>query len=181
MHRRRAVPEGVSEPCTTCLVALVGAPPDVASLPSTEEWFAQPEPATRWRIEGLVEEGHNLLLGGKTKVSKTTLTVDLARALTNDEERWLDEFALSPPTGQVGWINCEMTEAHFRRWLRSAGVNPSRLSVLDLRGNVPNFLDPDWWRKSATGWSPRTFPPGRGLAQGYQRRVSHKRASLTET
>jgi RecA-family ATPase len=140
------------------LVALVGAPPDVASLPSTEEWFAQPEPATRWRIEGLVEEGHNLLLGGKTKVSKTTLTVDLARALTNDEERWLDEFALSPPTGQVGWINCEMTEAHFRRWLRSAGVNPSRLSVLDLRGNVPNFLDPDWWRKSATGWSPRTFP-----------------------
>jgi RecA-family ATPase len=119
----------------------------VASLPSTEEWFAQPEPATRWRIEGLVEEGHNLLLGGKTKVSKTTLTVDLARALTNGEERWLDEFALSPPTGQVGWINCEMTEAQFRRWLRSAGVNPSRLSVLDLRGNVPNFLDPDWWRE----------------------------------
>ena len=68
------------------LVALVGAPPDVASLPSTEEWFAQPEPATRWRIEGLVEEGHNLLLGGKTKVSKTTLTVDLARSLTNGEE-----------------------------------------------------------------------------------------------
>jgi len=127
VHRRRAVPEGVSEPCTTCLVALVGAPPDVASLPSTEEWFAQPEPATRWRIEGLVEEGHNLLLGGKTKVSKTTLTLDLARALTNGEERWLDEFALSPPTGQVGWINCEMTEAQFRRWLRSAGVNPSRL------------------------------------------------------
>jgi hypothetical protein len=142
-------------------VPLAGSP----SLAPRRTWphSRRPRSGSRSRSllhggEGLVEEGHNLLLGGKTKVSKTTLTVDLARALTNDEERWLDEFALSPPTGQVGWINCEMTEAHFRRWLRSAGVNPSRLSVLDLRGNVPNFLDPDWWRKSATGWSPRTFP-----------------------
>jgi hypothetical protein len=45
----------------------------------------------------------------------TTLTVDLARALTNGEERWLDEFALSPPTGQVGIHFAERMDRHVKR------------------------------------------------------------------
>lgn len=123
------------------------APPELDEIPDAVEWLAEPDDEPVWRLDRLIQAGHNALLGGKDKAGKTTLAVDLVVALTQRESFWLDEFQVTPPDGKVGWINCEMTDRQFRRWLVAAGVDGRRLAVWPGRGNVPNLLDPAWWSR----------------------------------
>jgi hypothetical protein len=121
-------------------------PPDLADVPTAEDWFLQPDDEPTWRVEGVIQEGHNVMLGARDKVGKTTLAVDLAVTLTTSEDRWLGKFQVTPSAGKVGWLNCEMTDRQLKSWLISAGVDPARFAHWPGRSNVPNLLDPEWWK-----------------------------------
>ncbi|WP_217631250.1 AAA family ATPase [Modestobacter sp. DSM 44400] len=66
------------------------------------------------RIEGLSYVGQNVLLSAKAKAGKTTLSVSLARSLA-DGEPFLGSQGVTPPAGNIGVLNYEMTPAQHNQ------------------------------------------------------------------
>jgi hypothetical protein len=102
------------------------------------ELVAKPRPDVTWSVEELAERGHNVLLAAQYKAGKTTLALNLARALV-DGRPFLGRFR----TGLQGtfvWLNYELTELDAQAWLSQMQfLHPERAVVLGLRGR-PNLL-----------------------------------------
>lgn len=119
------------------------AEPD--DLPATENmadvWFAMP-PLAPPLIEGVLRQGHKLLLAGPSKAGKSYALIELCIAIAEGEP-WLGRFDCA--RGRVLYINLELDRAsclhRFADVYGALGLPPGGLSHIDvwnLRGaSVP--------------------------------------------
>lgn len=102
-----------------------------------------------YTIADLHPTGSNSLLAAPFKSGKTTLTLNLVRALADREPFLTPQFVTALQAGRrVAWLNYELSPVQARTWLRRLGLrNPSSVSVLHLRGyQLP------LWEDSVRGW-----------------------------
>lgn len=108
---------------------------------------------TPWLIEGLLPEGANLLVAAEAKAGKSTLALNMARALVDGTPLFghLDVRRAS----RVGWWNLELNRPTAIGWLRDLAVSRTAdLAVLHLRGHPMPLMTPtaqEW----AVGWLKR--------------------------
>jgi hypothetical protein len=120
-----------------------------------EESEEAPEPV----IAGLHYRGNNTLLVAEYKTGKTTLEINLARALV-DGVPFLGQFETHLPYGKVAFLNYEMHKNQFRHWLNQTTIeNTDRIVPLNLRGwNLPFWDDKEmnrmaeWLLKNEVGF-----------------------------
>lgn len=116
------------------------APFDAGTL---AEVLARPaEP--RARVEGLIPWAASALIVAQRKAGKTTLVLNLARALLTDTE-FLGSLAVRPVGrgARVGILNYEVSGAQLARWADEVGVPADRLFLVNLRGRRNPLDHPD--------------------------------------
>ncbi|MFC5066191.1 AAA family ATPase [Actinomycetospora atypica] len=124
-----------------------------ATLPTLADELAEDIEPLRPRIESLCHVENNVLCAAKAKAGKTTLCVNLLRSLA-DGTPFLGELAVTPPEGNIGYFNYEMSRRQFNTWLRAANIQrQDRVSIVHLRGHrLPLITIPaqDWIVEWAT-------------------------------
>lgn len=111
-------------------------PPEVAA--SFAEVMARPAPEVAWAVEELAGRDHNVLLAAQYKAGKTTLILNLVRAMV-DGEPFLGRFE-THLAGQVCVLNYELTDQDAQAWITDIGFRrPERALLVGLRGQ-PNPL-----------------------------------------
>lgn len=116
-------------------------PPAVApAVKSLDSLLAEPDAATRYRIDKLAPDGGRTLLSAQYKAGKTTLVGNLLRSLA-DAEPFLGAFAVNGPARRAVLIDNELSENTVRAWMRDQRiVNTAAIAdVVTLRGNVAAF------------------------------------------
>lgn len=124
---------------------------DELALPDDEQLYA---------INRLLPLGGNALFAGRYKAGKTTFNGQLLKAWA-DGTPFLGEFTCHPDPQRpvITIFNYEMSEGHFRRWLRRVGIrNQHLVHVVHLRGlslplALPNVRDEiaGWLAEANTG------------------------------
>lgn len=98
------------------------------------ELLTQPDKPIEWRIQGLMQIGHNVTMAARYKVGKTTKTTNLIKSLV-DRSPYLGSFATRAVTGNVVVFNHELSDTQFTAWLRKARIrNTDRVIPVNLRG-----------------------------------------------
>jgi RecA-family ATPase len=99
--------------------------------------LAVPPREVQWSIEDLHPAGGNTLLVAQLKTGKTTLLLNLVKALADDEP-FLGRFSVARLSGRVAFWNYELDADMFRRWARDVRVeHPERVAEpLHLRGTM---------------------------------------------
>ncbi|MFY9265629.1 MAG: AAA family ATPase [Solirubrobacterales bacterium] len=105
--------------------------------------LAEPVRERKYTIDRLHPAGGNSLLVAQFKAGKTTLLLNLLRALA-DRQPFLGQFDVTPLDGRVAFWNYELDDDMFRDWMRDVGVeNPDRVArPLHLRGRVLRLWEP---------------------------------------
>lgn len=132
-------------------------------LPAEDWTFAQdlaePRPDTKYTVAELHLAGGNTLLTSAFKAGKTTLALNLARSLADDEP-FLGKYEVSLE-GRVAILNYELAAHTFREWAADVGIkNTDRLAPpMHLRGSTLPFWLPDvmeetaaWLRREEVGF-----------------------------
>jgi hypothetical protein len=111
--------------------------PPVRSLTAM---LAEPDIATRYRIDDVAPADARIMLSAQYKAGKSTLVGNLIRALV-DGEPFLGHFAVNTTASGVVLIDDEMSDNTLRGWLRAQNIrNTSAVTdVVTLRGNVTAF------------------------------------------
>jgi RecA-family ATPase len=87
------------------------------------------------------ESGTNSSLTAQFKTGKTSLQLNMIRALA-DGEPFLDEFECKELAGNIAFFNYELTGGTLARWLSRMGiVHPERVYGLNLRNIRLDFAD----------------------------------------
>jgi hypothetical protein len=98
------------------------------------EELARDYPPLTARIEGLSWVGSRVTVAGKAKAGKTTLGINIVRSLA-DGTPFLGNIPVTPPEGNIGYLNYEMSPSQFITWMRKAGIKrPDRVVPLNLQG-----------------------------------------------
>jgi RecA-family ATPase len=116
----------------------VALPRETSTL---DDLFSKPSPERKWAIhDWLPVDGNGVLIAGY-KAGKTTLAMNLARALA-DGEPFLGQYKIDFPSGCVGFLDYEMSETMFRDWSMDMGIqHPERIIYLNMRGQLLPFWD----------------------------------------
>ena len=116
------------------------AQPDIASLlppagRTLADELAEAPEEVAFAIDRLHPAGGNALLVAQYKAGKTTLLLNLVKALA-DGEPFLGQFDVAPLAGRVAYFNYELDAAMFGVWARDLGIaHPERVAApLHLRG-----------------------------------------------
>lgn len=109
---------------------------------TADHFLAESEALPESVVQGLHYRGNNTLLVAEYKTGKTTLEINLARALV-DGTPFLGQFDTYLPYGRVAFFNYEMDSRQFRHWLNETEIeNTDRIVPLNLRGwNLPFWDD----------------------------------------
>jgi hypothetical protein len=111
-----------------------------------DQWLELDLPDPKWRVQDVMMEGANVLLAALYKSGKTTLILNLAKALC-DSVPFLDRFEVQSPDGRIGYWNLELSELQFRRWVRECGIRRSdRMEIVNLRGRSVDIRNDDFRR-----------------------------------
>lgn len=118
-------------------------------------FLAQPDEPVAYRIDGMWPINGRVLLAAAAKAGKTTLVMNLLKALADG-----GAFLGCYDAVQVGedrtivYLNLEVSENQMRRWLRRAGiVNHDRIIVVNLRGQLAALgLATEPGRKRISDW-----------------------------
>jgi hypothetical protein len=123
-------------------------PPEIAP----GEYLELEDPEFPFMIDSLHIGGANTLVVAQYKTGKTTLTLNLFRALCNSD-RFLSKYNVTSPDGKIAYLDYEMLEAQFRMWLKSGGALNTRRMVTPwhLRGKSLPFWQ-DAVRKQLVSW-----------------------------
>lgn len=131
-----------------------GKAPELTAHP-LGDFLAQPDEVVPWRIDRLWPVNGRVLLAAAAKAGKTTMVMNLLKALA-DGGRFLGCFDVDPlPAGQVVvYLNMEVSPAQIRRWLRRAGiVNTAAIHVVNLRGQASALtLQTEQGRQRVADW-----------------------------
>jgi RecA-family ATPase len=109
--------------------------------------LAEPDHEQKYTIDGLHTKEGNTLLAAAYKTGKSTLAMNVAKALADDEP-FLGEFE-TDLTGRVALLNYEMNSYQYRAWLRDIGIEniDAMAAPLHLRGYALPFWNPEWMKR----------------------------------
>ena len=94
----------------------------------------QPGAETKFLIDSLALWEATVILFAQAKVGKTTLVFNLLRAIA-DEQPFLGVFDVAETTGNVGFLNYELTEDLCRTWAKRMPIEKTeRVLFWNLRG-----------------------------------------------
>ena len=124
-----------------------------AEVGSLAHWLTQPRRPARWRLEGVMEVGHNAALIAARKAGKTTLIGNLVRSYV-DGYPFLNRFPVTPTGRGIAVFNYEVGADQYLDWLRETGIAATdRVFPLNLRGLTLPLTNPrvaawvaDWLR-----------------------------------
>jgi hypothetical protein len=92
-------------------------------------------------VNELMPESSNVLLNGPKKAGKTTLALNLSRALI-DDKLFLGRFRVTPLNGSLGYWNYEMSLRQLNGWLRRMNLkDPEGFVHWPLRGDHVDLMD----------------------------------------
>lgn len=95
----------------------------------------RPRPPLTFTVTGLHPQGGNTLFIAQRKAGKTTIAMNLVRALA-DGQSFLGEFEVKPAKGRIAYLNYELNENQCLQWFEDMSIRRrSRISVLNLRGS----------------------------------------------
>lgn len=97
-----------------------------------DEMFATEPPGEEWLIEGLLPDGGSSLLAAQFKSGKTTLGMNMVRALTTGEP-FLGAFGVPEPL-RVAYYDLELGSRSARKWFMALQPNPAMATYTDLKG-----------------------------------------------
>lgn len=120
------------------LAALDAAGQPAVDIASLADVLDRPAPP-RDRIAGLIPSDASTLVSAQRKTGKTTFVLNLARSLLTGED-FLGRFDVVPIEGTVAILNYEVSEHMLARWAAEIGVDPNRLTLVNLRGRRNPFL-----------------------------------------
>lgn len=105
-----------------------------SSTLNMREELAKPRPPEVWTIDQLHLEDSNTIISSLYKVGKSTLLLNLMRALA-DSRPFLGLYEVHQPDGGIAFWNYEVSPNQFNRWFAEAKVKDvDRCSVWHLRG-----------------------------------------------
>lgn len=110
-------------------------PDDIGLLSmSLQEQLALPPVLDNQRIDGLQQVGFNVLLVASYKSGKTTLTLNLLKALA-DHGKFLGRFQVHPFEGNIAVFNYEEQQSYWLENVRRQGIkNTHRIFPVHRRG-----------------------------------------------
>jgi hypothetical protein len=130
------------------------APPAAIPMPqSLAERLAKPPRPLVWRINGLMQANHRVLLSAQSKAGKTTTVVNVVRALVDTRALLFDLFHVEP-VNRVTILDFEMADddpGQLDDWYRDAKLDhPERVQIVPVRGRASafNILDPAYRQRS---------------------------------
>lgn len=94
------------------------------------------------RVEGLIPTEGNTLISAQRKTGKTTLSLNLARALLTGED-FLGSFPTREVQGRVALLNFEVSAQMAARWAQAVGLDQQRFVLVTLRGRRNPFAHPE--------------------------------------
>ena len=120
---------------------------------SAKDLLREEIPDVPYRVDRLWPVGGNVVLSAQAKAGKSTLAMNLTRALVTGQ-RFLGEFETSKPTGKIAIIDLELSRSHLQSWLGSIGVDTEQVVVYPMRGRASAIakamLDPQARSEFAT-------------------------------
>ncbi len=102
---------------------------------SAKDLLREEIPDVPYRVDRLWPVGGNVVLSAQAKAGKSTLAMNLTRALVTGQ-RFLGEFETSKPTGKIAIIDLELSRSHLQSWLGSIGVDTEQVVVYPMRGRA---------------------------------------------
>lgn len=137
---------------------------DAIALPAPGQTLmddlAEPPSGPKYAVAELHPHGGNSLLVAEKKAGKTTLALNLTRALA-DGLPFLERFAVEPMDGRVAFLNYEISADLFREWATDLEIqHPERVArPLHIRGRTLPFWESaqldriaDWLRGEEVEW-----------------------------
>lgn len=105
-------------------------------LPTLADELALPDEDTEYLIQDVFPVDANVLLTAQYKTGKTTMVLNLLRALA-DRTAFLGSLAVNlEPSTRVTYLNYEVGEGMIRKWFRAQGLtHPENVSLLNVRGH----------------------------------------------
>ncbi|MGZ4324354.1 MAG: AAA family ATPase [Solirubrobacteraceae bacterium] len=101
----------------------------------------EPEPDVEWTINGLHAVGFNTTITAGFKVGKTTLMMNLTRALA-DQEPFLGRHDVRALDGRIAYLNYEVDQVRMKRSFREMGIKKAaNIWHVALRGQPLNLMD----------------------------------------
>ena len=104
--------------------------PDIDSLEA--EWEHMP-PLAPELIEGVLRQGHKMLISGPSKAGKSFALIELCIAIA-EGKKWLQKWQCAK--GSVLYVNLELDRAsclqRFKQLYQSLGISPKALSNIDI-------------------------------------------------
>lgn len=106
-----------------------------------DEILARGAPPTP-RVEDLIPAEAGTLIVAAKKTGKTTLQLNLTRSLIEGTD-FLGKFGVRKIDGNVGFLNFEVSGHTLASWADEHRVARDRLFLVNLRGRINPFRDPD--------------------------------------
>ncbi|WP_234928934.1 bifunctional DNA primase/polymerase [Mycobacteroides abscessus] len=105
-----------------------------------DEFLAQPDSPTAYRIDRIAPVGGRVVLAAQFKAGKTTLIGNAIRSLA-DGEPFLGAFDVKIPASRIVVVDDELDADMQRRWLRAQGIRNTAAvaDVVTLRGKTASF------------------------------------------
>ena len=104
--------------------------PDIDSLEA--EWENMP-PLAPELIEGILRQGHKMLIAGPSKAGKSFALIELCIAIA-EGKKWLQKWQCAK--GSVLYVNLELDRAsclyRFKQLYKTLGISPKSLSNIDI-------------------------------------------------
>jgi AAA domain len=99
-----------------------------------DEFVAETDEETQWRIDGVAKVGGNNTIVAKNKTGKSTLMMNVLHSLA-DGVPFLGEIPVRPPERNIMLWNMELSESVQRDWCRRIGIeHQERIIIENLRG-----------------------------------------------
>lgn len=139
-HLEAAVGDGPPGPADS-LPARIRAHPFL----TLTERLGRPQQEIRYRIDGLLPAGGNVVLSAQWKAGKTTAVDNLVRSLVDGGPFLAPDFTVNGAGLRVTLVDNEMPDQTIDDWLRALGIrNTDAVRVASLRGSEDlfNLLDP---------------------------------------
>jgi len=96
-------------------------------------------PPQRYLIDQLWGAGERVMLAAQRKAGKTSLVLDLLHCLA-DGEKFLGQYDVAMPAGNIALLDFEMTESKLQSWVQRMKLqHPERVLLLRFRGNASAF------------------------------------------
>jgi hypothetical protein len=106
---------------------------DIGGIINGTDLLKKPRTNPQWVVKGLVNYGGSALLTGKYKSGKSTLMLNLIKALTTGSH-FLGQFEVPHPM-RVAYVDMELGEDMAQRWISEvSGIDTDLLEYIDRRG-----------------------------------------------